>query len=452
MKKIKLTESQYSELKKAMINESEMPLDELMGYNDYTASADFQPLRDALNSGKVVSVAFVKKDGTPRAGVFRKGLASYQYSTRPKTDAQANVKETHGLMNAIDINAYKKALVELGGDKTEAAKISWRRVTLANVIGFLVGGEFIDMREENEIMDRFGEEAYAFLTKNMQAAMNRAQQQAENDPDLVEDEPQIAPETEITEGEWTLDGKDDNALGANEYQTAFEWVKHFGGEELLRKNNIGSGWQLLKAIKDGVISIEDLDEVTAGAHGQAGDIPFSETGIGKNIVLPHINKYKNELPLEEEDEALTAHEKARNVKDESLRTLGYGYHGGIESKAAGRAGNRRDLYEDINQIKKWNQILNENLNEDDVTAPNGGQQPQQQNVPANQKMKMDVKNLSKSSSINQQQNRAKLINNPQEYAQAFEMWVKGLGIQPGRVSKGMLLTIMSKKLIELGYK
>lgn len=434
MKKIKLTESQYAELKKGVVNEN-MELDELMSYNDYANNEQFQVLRDALNKGKVVSVAFVKKDGTPRAGVFRKTIGAYQYSTRPKSDAQLNVKENHGLMNAIDVNAYKKALAETG-DPALASKGSWRYVTLANVIGFLASGQFIDMREENEIMERFGEEAYNFLTKNMESAMNRAQQQAENDPEVVGNEPEqqeqpldegswnkimkgvrsggsgpwdivviennkvidqkigikiqdmIPAEYEdlkrkypnsririedatgmiVWEGqaslneeeplnEWSLEGRDEESLGANEFETAFKWVNHFGGGQLMRKNNINNGFDLLRALKNGMLSIEDLDAVTDGPHGQAGDTPFSQTELAKQIILPYVQNYKNELPLDEEDEAMSAHQKSRAKTDEALRTLGFGYHGGLESKGVGKAGNKRDLYESIEEIKKWNKIL-----------------------------------------------------------------------------------------------
>ena len=63
------------------------------------------------------------------------------------------------------------------------------------------------------------------------------------------------------------------------------------------------------------------------------------------------------LETEEDDDAKTAVESAKTKKDESLRTLGFGYHGGIDSKGVGKAGNRRDLYEEIEMIKKWNKIL-----------------------------------------------------------------------------------------------
>lgn len=43
--------------------------------------------------------------------------------------------------------------------------------------------------------------------------------------------------------------------------------------------------------------------------------------------------------------------------DEAQRTLGFGYHGGLKSKGVGKAGNKRDINEEIADIKKWNHIL-----------------------------------------------------------------------------------------------
>jgi hypothetical protein len=46
----------------------------------------------------------------------------------------------------------------------------------------MVGGRFIDLRDENEIMDRFGEQVHSQLTKSMINAMAPV----ENNPDAVE--------------------------------------------------------------------------------------------------------------------------------------------------------------------------------------------------------------------------------------------------------------------------
>jgi hypothetical protein len=55
--------------------------------------------------------------------------------------------------------------------KQMAAKKAWRSINLRNVLGFMVGGRFIDLRDENEIMDRYGEQVHGQLTKSMIGAM-----------------------------------------------------------------------------------------------------------------------------------------------------------------------------------------------------------------------------------------------------------------------------------------
>ena len=51
--------------------------------------------------------------------------------------------------------------------KTMAAKSCWRSISLKNVLGFMVSGQFIDLRDENEILNRFGQEVNDRLTKSM---------------------------------------------------------------------------------------------------------------------------------------------------------------------------------------------------------------------------------------------------------------------------------------------
>lgn len=65
----------------------------------------------------------------------------------------------------------------------------------------------------------------------------------------------------------------------------------------------------------------------------------------------------------------------------------------------------------------------------------------------------DVKNLAKAqSTATTVQSRAKLINTPLEFAGAFEMWMKTLGLEPGKIGKGILRTAVDKSLTKLGYK
>lgn len=368
MKKIKLTKEQLQTLTEGLLKEN--TIDEFLTRDEFMTGDQFKVLRDALDRGKVVSIAFVKKSGIPRIGVFRKKIAAYQYSDKPKTTAQTNIKDTHGLINVMDINVYKNTLA-LTGDPAVAAQKSWRYITLANVIGFLADGQFIDTREQNEIRDKFGDTAYNFLSKRMEAAMARMQQETENNPEIVPaNEPVNEPEP-ITE--LNLQDRNDENLGANEFQISYGWIQKFGGAELLASKYIGNGPQLLKALKDGRITIEEIDAVTNGPHGQVGDIPYSQTTLAKDVIIPYILQQKKQQkiePIEEEDDAIQAFKKARTKTDESLRTLGFGYHGGLESKGVGRAGNRRDLYENIKKMKDLNKKLNES-NLSDMFNPDG---------------------------------------------------------------------------------
>jgi hypothetical protein len=177
------------------LNESmEQPVDELdhAGFHDRD---DLQVLRDAIDRNKMVSVAFVKKDGTVRHMLVRKSLKSYVGSDAEKTDAQMNVEMNHDLKKVVDINAYKRELKKLRNDnpemnpdemKTMAAKTCWRSVNLKNVLGFMVSGQFIDLRDENDIMGRFGEEVNNALTRSMVNAMNQEVQQGEPEPENQE--------------------------------------------------------------------------------------------------------------------------------------------------------------------------------------------------------------------------------------------------------------------------
>ena len=49
-------------------------------------------------------------------------------------------------------------------------------------------------------------------------------------------------------------------------------------------------------------------------------------------------------------------------------------------------------------------------------------------------------------------NKAKAINNINEFPGAFENWFKTLGFQPGKISKGAVRSAVEKVLTNLGYK
>jgi hypothetical protein len=49
------------------------------------------------------------------------------------------------------------------------------------------------------------------------------------------------------------------------------------------------------------------------------------------------------------------------------------------------------------------------------------------------------------------QNKAKAINNIQEFSGAFENWFETLGFQPGKISKNAIRSEIEKVLTKLGY-
>ena len=180
-KKIIVTESQMRRLLDKMINVSKMGIDEL-DYQSYTEGDDLQQLRDAIDRNILVSVAFVKKDGSVRHMAIKKNISSYVGSDREKSEKQMNVEMNNNIKKVVDINAYNKKLKELrnmGVDddqaKAEASKVAWRSISLENVLGFMVRGNFVDLRDENDIMNRFGEEVYNSLTKSMKNALAQDQ-------------------------------------------------------------------------------------------------------------------------------------------------------------------------------------------------------------------------------------------------------------------------------------
>jgi hypothetical protein len=177
--KMNLQEQLYRIKTMMGVNESIGDVDEAPSDFQFFRSHDsLTQLRKALDNNQMVSVAFVKKDGTVRHMLVRKHLAAYVPSEEPKTDAQANVQANNDIKRVVDIHAYRRALKDLrtqGADddtaKAEASKKAWRSINLKEVLGFLVGGNFVDLRDENSIMDRYGEGIYNSLTKGMINAM-----------------------------------------------------------------------------------------------------------------------------------------------------------------------------------------------------------------------------------------------------------------------------------------
>jgi len=164
-----------------------------MDYESFHNADHLSELRDAIDNNKMVSVAFVKKDGEVRHMLIRRHLKSYIGSDREKSDAQLNVESNNDVKTVFDMSLYKKLIRELtlenpGMSRDEitqiAAKKCVRRFLLKNVLGFMAGGKFIDVRDENDIMNRFGEEVYNKLTKSM----IRSIEQQEGEENLNESE------------------------------------------------------------------------------------------------------------------------------------------------------------------------------------------------------------------------------------------------------------------------
>jgi len=180
MKKIiRLTELQFTTVIKRILNECQLSIDEF-DFNRFKNDDDMQKLRDTIDKNITVSVAFVKKDNTVRFMSVRKYLKSYKPSDKPKSELQKNFQENNDIKRVIDINLYIKTLKELKNrnfDEDEAkelaAKSAWRNINLKNVLGFMVRGEFIDLRSENQIRERFGEEIYNNLTKSMKNSLGQ---------------------------------------------------------------------------------------------------------------------------------------------------------------------------------------------------------------------------------------------------------------------------------------
>ena len=176
----------YSDLKQ-LIHEV---LNEDLTFNDLP-----EQVRQSLDNGQILSVVYVKKDGSVRSMAFSKFTKAYKPSDRPKSEKQVNLLANNNLMVGYDRNVYKKLKQELGSDE-EAAKGSWRRFKLDTILGFLAGGKFFDMRDENRIKEKFGEEVYNQLTPTMQkrAAADLAQASTPDEPE----EPST-PETSLAE-------------------------------------------------------------------------------------------------------------------------------------------------------------------------------------------------------------------------------------------------------------
>ena len=180
---LRLTESEFSKLVKRLVKESKNEIDEI-SYDDYTNGEILQPLRNAFDKNQMVGVAYVLKNGSVRHMSAKRDIKSYVRSNAEKTEKQANVESNNDIKRVVDFSLYRKNLEANGGDKEMAAKSCWRTINLKDVLGFSAGGRFIDLRQENDILNRFGETINGSLTKSMQRAIEMelaAAQEADNE-------------------------------------------------------------------------------------------------------------------------------------------------------------------------------------------------------------------------------------------------------------------------------
>jgi hypothetical protein len=192
--KLIINETQYRRLFEQSVTMDEAPSD----FQFFRTHDSMEELREALKNNRMVSVAFVKKDGTVRHMLVRRFMSAYVASDAPKTDAQANLQANNDVKRVIDVSSYRKTLKDLRGQgiddetaRADAAKKAWRTINLKEVLGFLVGGHFVDLRDENDIMNRYGAEVYGSLTKGMVKSME-AENMEDEEPGLEQaEEPQI---------------------------------------------------------------------------------------------------------------------------------------------------------------------------------------------------------------------------------------------------------------------
>ena len=183
---IRMNESKFIKMIKEMLDTTEMALSR----QDFNTSDDLSDLRKAINSNRIVSAAFFnmsKNEVSIRA--IRKNLDLYVPSDKPKTEKQMNVDANNDLLTIVDVNTHN-ALIRSGMSRREAARKCWRKFRLNNVLGFLVGGKFKDLREENDIMERFGEEVYKEINPKMRRALQNELNQQERELDNTLNQPE----------------------------------------------------------------------------------------------------------------------------------------------------------------------------------------------------------------------------------------------------------------------
>ena len=141
-RKIIVTESQLKRLLDRMINESTMDVEEKLDYERFSGGDELQQLRDTIDNNILVSVAFVKKDGSVRHMSIKKSLSSYVGSDREKTEKQMNIEMNNNIKKVVDM------------------KISWSKHLMIGMQTTTNSGTF------SYITLKYGDEMIPSLTKD----------------------------------------------------------------------------------------------------------------------------------------------------------------------------------------------------------------------------------------------------------------------------------------------
>lgn len=154
---------------KNIINEviNEVLLNEYLTYEKLPIE-----IKTAIEKNITVGVTFVKTDGSVRHMAFRRFLKSYEHSTAEKSEKQINKSINNNMINVYDTNTYIH-LLKTDGDSKLAAKGSYRFIKFNTILAFLCGGKLYDMRNINNIAERYGEEIYNNLSNNMKILLNK---------------------------------------------------------------------------------------------------------------------------------------------------------------------------------------------------------------------------------------------------------------------------------------
>lgn len=139
--------------------------------NESLTYGDTPPeVKKAMVLNKIISVAFVRRDGSVRHMAFMSKTNNYEKSDRQQTQKMIDVAINNNLLKIIDVNLYNKEF-RISGDRGKAASAGWRSFKLDEVLAFMIGGVLYDMRDENKILKRYGKDVYNLLTNNMVKAL-----------------------------------------------------------------------------------------------------------------------------------------------------------------------------------------------------------------------------------------------------------------------------------------